>query len=321
MTSTKPQVRFSTNKQTVFSSQLTVFLYAFFTFCFVNTCVLSAIGYATDFSGSLNSVTITDLGGTNAPPTAVINFIQNGDTIDFDASGSTDSDGSVVEYRWNFGDGSTGIGVVSSHSFSLTEEVPVTLSVIDNAGGVAVTQVVIQFSPPQAINFRIATGDDDVEESKYGEVTLSSSDLELVEDGGAQAIGLRFTGISIPKQSNIINAYVEFETDETGTGTTTLDIFIEDSANSLPFASSKYNISDRSVIASTVTWANVDDWNILSEKHQTPDIAALIQTIVNLQDWNAGNAISIIISGTGKRTAESFEGKSGAAPLLHVVYQ
>lgn len=117
---------------------------------------LAAVSYASDFAGSLKSVTITDSGGTNAAPTAVINFTQNDDIINFDASGSSD-DGSISEYRWDFGDGSIGNGVTVTHQFA-TGTFPVTLTIVDNGGAVALAQENISFNPQFsiAVNFQPA---------------------------------------------------------------------------------------------------------------------------------------------------------------------
>ena len=43
-----------------------------------------------------------------------------------------------------------------------------------------------------------------------------------------------------------------------------------------------------------------------------------MQEIVNRAGWNSGNAMVFIITGTGVRTAESFEGLF--APVLYVTY-
>ena len=37
--------------------------------------------------------------------------------VDFDASASSDSDGSIVDFAWDFGDGSSGSGQLASHQF------------------------------------------------------------------------------------------------------------------------------------------------------------------------------------------------------------
>lgn len=52
----------------------------------------------------------------------------------FDASASSDSDGSVVSYRWNFGDGNTATGISTNHVFQAAGSYAVRLTVTDNAG-------------------------------------------------------------------------------------------------------------------------------------------------------------------------------------------
>jgi len=56
-----------------------------------------------------------------------------GDTVSFDASTSTD-DGSIVSYAWDFGDGTTGSGVTTTHAYTTTGTFTVTLTVTDNSG-------------------------------------------------------------------------------------------------------------------------------------------------------------------------------------------
>jgi len=56
------------------------------------------------------------------------------EAVIFDASGSYDSDGFIVNYLWDFGDGATGEGVIVSHKFSEPKVLPVTLTVKDNSG-------------------------------------------------------------------------------------------------------------------------------------------------------------------------------------------
>ena len=105
-----------------------------------------AISQAFDFDGQLKGITITDPDSGNAPPNAVITHTTVSETpfqVNFDAGGSTDSDGSITEYRWDFGDGTTGTGAAVSHEFTTEGAFPVTLTVVDDMGGVALSQVEI----------------------------------------------------------------------------------------------------------------------------------------------------------------------------------
>lgn len=55
-----------------------------------------------------------------------------GNVVSFDATSSTDSDGSIVKYLWNFGDGTIGDGLHIDHIYNTTGTFQVELSVEDN---------------------------------------------------------------------------------------------------------------------------------------------------------------------------------------------
>jgi len=71
-----------------------------------------------------------------------------GQSISFDANDSTDSDGSIVSYSWDFGDGHDGAGVSPSHSYSEAGDYTVILTVTDNDGGTDQDSHGIEISEP-----------------------------------------------------------------------------------------------------------------------------------------------------------------------------
>lgn len=86
----------------------------------------------------------------SAPTAAFITSTQSGVAplaVNFDASSSSDSDGSISSYAWTFGDGNSATGVTSSHTYVSAGSFTVSLTVTDNGGAtntttktVAVTQ-------------------------------------------------------------------------------------------------------------------------------------------------------------------------------------
>ena len=98
---------------------------------------------AIETPGTLKGLSITDAQATNKPPVITLKTTTNGTTITFDASGTTDLDGSIKEYRWDYGDGTTGSSVLTSHTFN-GSHTHVTLTVTDDKGGVAIAQTTVQ---------------------------------------------------------------------------------------------------------------------------------------------------------------------------------
>jgi len=74
---------------------------------------------------------------TNSPPVAVITGPTAGAeaaTLAFDGSSSTDSDGSLVSYDWNFGDGQSATGATTTHAYPSAGSYELSLTVVDEVG-------------------------------------------------------------------------------------------------------------------------------------------------------------------------------------------
>jgi hypothetical protein len=83
----------------------------------------------------------------NQPPTASFTFDCPGQTCTFDASDSSDPDGSIVSYSWNFGDGNNGSGVQPTHSYATAGTRTVTLTVTDNRSDTGVSSAPVTTTP------------------------------------------------------------------------------------------------------------------------------------------------------------------------------
>jgi len=90
----------------------------------------------------------------NVPPAAAFTTSASGLTASFDGSGSTDRDGSVVSYAWDFGDGSTGAGALPQHTYAAGGTFPVTLAVTDDKGANgSVSNPVTVTTPPAPASY------------------------------------------------------------------------------------------------------------------------------------------------------------------------
>ena len=169
---------------------------------------------------------------------------------------------------------------------------------------------------------QISTGNDDVEEKPNGDMKLTSSDLEIIRDGSNdQKIGLRFTGLNIPQGALINSAHLQFTSEGTDNfNPCDLEIYAQDSNNAQAFTSSDNDLSNRPKTTAMVSWSP-SDWLVNGQSgpaQKTGDISAVIQEVVSRPNFVDNSPIVIIIEGTGKREAESFNGSQSGAPELCV---
>jgi TolB protein len=64
-------------------------------------------------------------------------------TAAFDGAGSSDPDGAVVQYAWNFGDGQTGSGATATHAYAAAGTYTGSLTVTDDSGNTASAPVAV----------------------------------------------------------------------------------------------------------------------------------------------------------------------------------
>lgn len=173
------------------------------------------------------------------------------------------------------------------------------------------------------ITSTVAESSDDAEEkSDLGNVSLTSSDLELInEDNVDQIVGIRFTNITVPQNAIITSAYIQFECDEEGADPTSLQIYGQSDINPGTFIKDRHNISQRKKTSSSVSW-EPPAWNKRGEAgidQRTPDLSDIIREVISQNGWESGNSLVFIITGSGRRTAEAFDGSGG--PTLTINYK
>ena len=97
-------------------------------------------------------VTITIAGPPNASPVADFTSSLVDRTLDVDAGGSSDSDGTITSYSWDWGDGQTGSGVVAQHVYAADGTYVVRLTVVDDDGASATsTETVVVGDPATGV--------------------------------------------------------------------------------------------------------------------------------------------------------------------------
>ncbi|HKQ58962.1 MAG TPA: right-handed parallel beta-helix repeat-containing protein [Candidatus Eisenbacteria bacterium] len=178
------------------------------------------------------------------------------------------------------------------------------------------------FGAPGVLDRRIAAAGDDTEEEAGGNASANVTDLELVYNGGLQKVGVRFADVSVPAGSTVTRAWLQFEADETQNEPTALVLQGEAIDHAPTFLPVNGDVSRRARTAASTTWAP-PAWTQVGEAgdaQRTPDLSAVLQEVIDRPGWASGNAVAFIITGTGHRTARSFEGRAAGAALLHVEY-
>ena len=150
---------------------------------------------------------------------------------------------------------------------------------------------------------------------------MGSSDLELVNDSGTgsgnQTVGVLYPTVNIPIGATITNAYIQFEVDEVNNiNPVLLTINGEATDDADPYTSNANEISGRNTTTNSISWSP-NDWATVGDKgidQQTPDLSAIVQEIVDRPGWNPYQNLAFIITGSGKRVAET-------NPSLYITYQ
>jgi Bacterial Ig domain len=259
-------------------------------------------------------------------------------TIPVNASAS-DTTTSVAKVQFFADTSSIGTDTDGSNGFSVSWNTtsvsngPVSLTAVatDAAGNTKASDpVAVQVNnqtTASVLDVPVRAIADDAEERASGSTYIDSSDLELTTDGTnvQKAVGMRFTGVTVPRNATVTKAYVQFTVDEAtnNAGSLTVQGQASDTAATFVAGSGNNNVSSRPrTTASAGPWSP-PQWTVVGAHgvdQRTPELKSVVQEIVNRSGWSSGNAMAIIVTGTGTRTASAFDSGAALAPVLHIEY-
>lgn len=173
----------------------------------------------------------------------------------------------------------------------------------------------------------------------------SDADLARLNQSGAEmVVGLRWQNVGIPRGATIHKAYIQFTSNNNAYSNTYLTIYGHKWGDSPQYTSGTYDnfvgaddgdLSSRQKTTALVNWHIPGNWYSngtssypkgeinASDPYRTPDLKAIVQEIVDRDQWDAGNSISFMIyngaPGTGGREAKS--NTSGSGPVLYIEYE
>lgn len=197
------------------------------------------------FNGDTYYVDNFDSYGTgsvgNTQPIASLTSSCNDLACDFDGSSSSDSDGSIVSYDWDFGDGSTATGVAPNHTYAAAGDFTVTLTVTDNEGATdiasSLVSVTVVSGPATAIHVsNVTTGTQGAGAgNKYGIATINVLDNLGFAASGVTVTGT-FSGTWNESNSGITDTSgnVTILTGSTSKGNVIVNFCVDSLAGSLP---------------------------------------------------------------------------------------
>jgi hypothetical protein len=170
---------------------------------------------------------------------------------------------------------------------------------------------------------RMASGWDDAEETPSGRIRLFKEDRELPDEGVSQAVALRFTGLAIPRNATILSASIQFGANDTITRARSLTIRGQAAGDAPAFPGALADPSRWRLTVAAVDWslraAVLSGASVSAQR--TPDLTPVVQEIVCMPGWAPGNAIALVIAGTGERDDNSVESEPKEEPLLHIDYR
>ena len=177
-------------------------------------------------------------------------------------------------------------------------------------------------STTTTLRIPLTKASDDAEELARGSVSTGGGLLDFnAKDGVSQIVGVRFQNVTVPQGAKITRVRLEVVGGRDDADPVRLSVSGEAAANAATFATSKYNFSSREKTAATSLW-KPNFWR-KGGSYKTGDLSAIVQEVVNREDWKSGNALAFFINGvggTGKRSAISYETNVKHRPVLVVTF-
>lgn len=167
------------------------------------------------------------------------------------------------------------------------------------------------------VELAVASGLDDAAEDASGTVLLTRP---LLRPGAGGVVGFRFAGVPVPPGARIRSAILWMFTLRDGTRPVAIRYSGEARADSAPFAEVRHDLSRRPRTRGAV--ADIPGpWPVQAHA-PSPELAAIVQEIVDLPGWTPGNSLTLFVDDDGsaaRRRVAAFENAAAPAAAVLVI--
>jgi PKD repeat protein len=236
---------------------------------------------------------------TNQPPTAAFISSCTNLACRFDATASSDPDGTIASYAWTFGDTTTGTGATLNHTYSSAGTYSVTLTVTDNGGQTGTVTHSVSVTAPTGQPF----ADDNFNRTVSGGWGSATTGGTWTTGGGASnfSVSPATGGALRTAAGGTCTAYLR------STSSTDTDLVLAVSLDKTPDSNGVYlNITPRAVSTTSEYRARVRITNVV-QLRLTKLVAGTETVLVNELTvsgltYAAGTSLTIRVQAVGNGT-------------------
>lgn len=158
-----------------------------------------------------------------------------------------------------------------------------------------------------------------------GSVNTGTNDVVISFSTTPVTSAFRFADLNIPQGATITSAYLKFTSAQYNIDATTISITGELVGSSDALSNATTSISTKPQTTALVDWSVDNDFPSGGNEVSSPDIAPVIQEIINQSSWCGNNALTILLNAQGSTTAsnrrvKAYDDGTGTAPQLVISY-
>lgn len=193
-----------------------------------------------------------------------------------------------------------------------------------NAGDASrIYSVILRDGKTLSETFRILDSRDDATENGVLGLNVTNATYMLIGDNGLNnaTAAVRFDKLPVEPGELIITAEVQFTSVDDQKDATTITIWAEAADHAATYSTGLWDIGSRPRTALQTTWSP-GTWTTgeRGSAQRTPNLAALMQEVIDRPGWQHDKAVAFFLEGTAERNARTLDHSTAAAPVLHLTY-